>query len=369
MLPDQNSVKAYRVYTYTFLDDLSSVKSAYDHFLYEERYRIEDAIRLVGDRFREVGWEGDGTIGIIWLPPFVDVGIEDTHGTYIWHVKQMNNGISFLACEVPLAFDRIAEQNREFAARATAPKMVAITIIETEVEWFTDAITKVGIEMNASLSFLNAHPGSEADQVITHLLFHYQSTLVRLFNEFMNECYLQVLIEAIDSGNPHKVKLRKARVNVDATSYLPEPDDLGDTAGIADASTWFTIRGLISDMWNAYKWEPFKTKAEMLFKSLDYAPDESAFFEIRKHVVLRNCMQHHEAALDRDSLMSLGKDKVVILDGGKTATIEVWKPIVMTADELRAFITIIITFAKAFSSHVATRIPTRHFKTENATRA
>jgi len=350
---------------YTFIDDLASIRSPYDYFQHVEQYRIEDAIRLVGDRFREFGWEGDGTIGIIWLPPFVDVGVEDTWGTCIWHVKQMNNGISFLASDVALDFDRIAEQNEGFVAREAAPEMVPITIIETVVEWFTRAITNTEGEMRASLAFLSAHVGSGADQIAAHLLFHYQNTLVRLFNEFMDECYLQVLIEAIDSGNPHKIRLRKARVDVDATSYLPEPEDPEDVAAAIDASKWFTIKGLISDMWKAYKWEPFKTKSEMLFKSLDYAPDEKDFFEIRKHVVLRNCMQHHEAQLDRDSLRSLGRDKVTILDGGKTAIIEVWKPIIMTADELYALLAVMIRFAEVFHSHVATRVPSRNFRTKN----
>lgn len=367
MLPDQNSVKAYHVYTYTFLDDLSCVRSPYDHFQYEERYRVDDAIKLIGDRFTEIGWEGDGTIGIIWLPPFVDVGIEDTHGTYIWHVKQMNNGTSFLACDVPLIFSRIVEQNLDFAPRETAPEMVPITIVETEVDWFTDAVNKIRTEMEASQSFLSAHPSADADNILRHLLFHYQNALVRLFNEFLDECYLQVLIEAIDSGNPHRIKLRKTRVAVDATSYVPEPDDAEDAATIADASSWFTIKGLISDMWKTYKWEPFKTKAEMLFKSLDYFPDDASFFEIRKHVVIRNCMHHHEARLDRDSLKSLGRDRLAIRDGGGMAMIEVWKPIVMTIEELRNLVTIMITFAKAFGGHVAKRIPTRHYRSKNPT--
>lgn len=367
MLPDQNTIDTYHVYTYTFLDDLSYIKSPFEHFQYEEQYRIEDAIRLVGGRFKEFGWETDGAIGLIWLPPFVDVGTQDTYGTYIWHVKQMNDGISFLASEVPLDFKRIADQNQEFTAAETALEMVPVTIIESAVTWFTDSVTKSREEMQASLLFLAASPSPSAQQIITHLLFHYQNSLVRLFSEFMDECYLQVLIEAIDSGNPHRITLRKTRVDVDATSYIPEPEDPEEEAGISGASTWFTIKGLISDMWKAYMWEPFKTRADMLFKSLDYTPDNNAFFEIRKHVVIRNCMQHHQARLDRDSLKTLGRDKLVILDGAGTQTIDVWKPIVVTVDELAAFITLLLRFAEDFHKHVAKRIPTRHLRTKKPT--
>ena len=43
MLPHQDSVKTYHVYTYTFLDDLSCIKSPFDHFQYEERYHGKEA--------------------------------------------------------------------------------------------------------------------------------------------------------------------------------------------------------------------------------------------------------------------------------------------------------------------------------------
>jgi hypothetical protein len=57
MLPDQTSIKSYHVYAYTFLDDLSYIRDPYDQFTDEEKYKIDDAIRLVGERFREYGWE------------------------------------------------------------------------------------------------------------------------------------------------------------------------------------------------------------------------------------------------------------------------------------------------------------------------
>jgi hypothetical protein len=367
MLPDQNTVKVYHVYTYTFLDDLSCIQSPFEHFQYEERDRIEDAVQLVGDRFREFGWEGDGSIGIIWLPPFVDVGIEGTWGTYIWHVKQQNNGISFLASDVYLDFKRLADQNCAFTPAYTAREMIPITIIETCVNWFTKAVTKTKAEIVESASFIKVCPDQRLVPMASHLLFHYQNVLVRLLHEFMDDCYLQVLIEAIESGNLHKITLRKTRVDVDPTSYVPTPDDSEIEDTISDANSWFTIRGLISDMWKAYKWEPFKKKAELLFHSLDYTPDDHDFFEIKKHIVIRNCMQHHEARLDRDSLKILGRGKISILAGNGMQTIDVWKPISMTEEELVAFSDLLLKFANDFHKHVAKRIPTRHFLTKNLT--
>ncbi len=111
MLPTKETIKGYNVYTYTFLDDLSYIKNPRNYFKLEPKEEIDNAIHLVKERFSEYGWEGDGAIGIIWLPPFIDVGIENDWGTSIWHVKQRNNGISFLACDYPLDFKRLKEQN------------------------------------------------------------------------------------------------------------------------------------------------------------------------------------------------------------------------------------------------------------------
>jgi len=119
MLPTKETIKGYHVYTYTFLDDLSCIKNPYDYFGLEpkDKEKIDDAIHLIKERFLEYVWKGDGTIGIIWLPPFVDVGVEDTWGTYIWHVKQSNNGISFLTCDYPLDFERLKEHWYIFSIR------------------------------------------------------------------------------------------------------------------------------------------------------------------------------------------------------------------------------------------------------------
>ena len=64
---------------------LKEIKELYEY----ERNQVAKA-------FVKNGWEGDGTLMLIWFPPFVDYKIEDTFGSYVWHVKQSNNGTSFL---------------------------------------------------------------------------------------------------------------------------------------------------------------------------------------------------------------------------------------------------------------------------------
>jgi hypothetical protein len=52
---------------------------------------------------RRAGWEGDGELGGLYLPPFVlptrPMGC--THGLGAYHVKQLNNGTSFIVTALP----------------------------------------------------------------------------------------------------------------------------------------------------------------------------------------------------------------------------------------------------------------------------
>lgn len=81
-------LQGYTVYEYTFLDDLSFIQSPaafYEAISVTGRpdYSLDEVVGAVRARFLAAGWEGDGNIGVIWLPPFVDAGVEDTWGTYI----------------------------------------------------------------------------------------------------------------------------------------------------------------------------------------------------------------------------------------------------------------------------------------------
>lgn len=44
---------------------------------------------------------------MLWLPPFVGAGEKDNFGCYVLHVKQRNDGISWLASPVTLPFHRL----------------------------------------------------------------------------------------------------------------------------------------------------------------------------------------------------------------------------------------------------------------------
>ena len=67
----------------------------------------EAVITAVEIRFKQLNWDGDGEMQIMWLPPFVGAGPHDWFGCYALHVKQTDDGISWIASPSVLPFHRL----------------------------------------------------------------------------------------------------------------------------------------------------------------------------------------------------------------------------------------------------------------------
>ena len=103
--PEQ--IHHYKVRSYSYLDDLSFIQPL-DTFAKMQGIKSDTLKEAASELFKRNGWEGDGDIGVIWLPPFaVGAELEDTSGIYVLHVKQSNNGTSWLASEHTLPFDNL----------------------------------------------------------------------------------------------------------------------------------------------------------------------------------------------------------------------------------------------------------------------
>lgn len=79
-------VRRLSVYQYHFLDDLSFVRKPGEVFEESKQTDLDAYIDKVRQHFKDAGWEGDGQIGIIWLPPFVHLSmpvVSRTHGVLI----------------------------------------------------------------------------------------------------------------------------------------------------------------------------------------------------------------------------------------------------------------------------------------------
>jgi hypothetical protein len=84
------------VLKYTFIDDAYAISKAEKVLdCTAENLALIEGIKVA---FRRNGWEGDGELGLFWIPPFfytTENEDETTYGTWVWHVKQHNNGVSF----------------------------------------------------------------------------------------------------------------------------------------------------------------------------------------------------------------------------------------------------------------------------------
>src|SRR4051812_48012327 len=92
---DYSPSALYEFHTYGFewIDNLHFILPPDRFTKNAERY-----VAVVKERFLKVGWEGDGEIGVLWLPPFVfplELRVP-TKGVAVWHVKQDEDGVSFL---------------------------------------------------------------------------------------------------------------------------------------------------------------------------------------------------------------------------------------------------------------------------------
>lgn len=84
----------YGVTMFEWIDNLHFIMNPVDCITNADEYVV-----IAKERFLNAGWDGDGDIGLIWIPPFMLTNEEtswETEGLIIWHVKQQEDGISWL---------------------------------------------------------------------------------------------------------------------------------------------------------------------------------------------------------------------------------------------------------------------------------
>ena len=89
-----NELRNFRLFTHEWIDNLNFTFKPKD-FLSNP----DDYITVVEELFKNAGWHGDGEIQLMWIPPFMLSEFstnEDALGIVVWHVKQKEDGISWL---------------------------------------------------------------------------------------------------------------------------------------------------------------------------------------------------------------------------------------------------------------------------------
>jgi hypothetical protein len=88
------------IIVFTFINNPEYFQKSEHYFPNPDDRKV--IIEKVESAFKKNGEEGDGEIDLIWVPPFMynpalDEELGDVFfGTFVWHVNQHNNGISFL---------------------------------------------------------------------------------------------------------------------------------------------------------------------------------------------------------------------------------------------------------------------------------
>lgn len=348
---DIKTVPGMTVCQYHFLDDLSFVRRPQDVFDLPAS-DLDEYVEAVKRRFKEAGWEGDGTIGIIWLPPFVGVGIEDTWGSYLWHVKQSNNGTSWVAGDSDLLkLDPLRQQNEKWlgATHELAGLMFMSSVI------LVRRSRRIVAELTRQVKELKTLSSAIVPEIIEKLFVVAQGDLIMALNGYMDDCYLEVLQEVFEHGNASSLPLGKFKANLNPMRYIP-----GANEGVEadeEAGQWFTTKGLLSDIWHSYMFEPFDSKRTLLFKACEFTVEPAIQRELVKHVQLRNCIQHHQSRVTEDSLKLAGVSKfVVATDDAGLLELQRGSKIVFSLVELADFAEELSKLAEAFDAHTRRRI-------------
>lgn len=365
MFNNDENIKNYFVYQYHFLDDLSAVLKPEEVYSWfginnskENKEKIKATVNQVKDLFLANGWEGDGDVSVIWVPPFIDIGFEeDTWGSYLWHVKQSNNGTSFIASPIPLRLKRLKEQNDHVSINDYR-NMEAINIIQTNTDSFLEKIKSEKEDFEKEVEKLEKELDGISNRIFEKLLGYTQCDLISQFNEFLNGCYLTLLIEVLQEGNKSKIKLRKSSVKVDLSKHNYEDNKMSDD----DSLNWMSINMFITDIWHSYMFEPFNEKYDRLTKSVDFKANQELQEFIFKHIIIRNCIQHHDWQLNATSLKTLGKEKIEIATNDRPLEILKWKLIKLTREEIIILFEKLELFAKHLNSHINKRVKSRYYR-------
>ncbi len=99
---EPEAMRGFFVYGFEWIDNLHFLQSP-AKFLGS---RSNAYVSIAKERFIEFGWAGDGEVNLLWLPPFVfplELRISPV-GIAVWHVKQEEDGISYLLSPVELPF-------------------------------------------------------------------------------------------------------------------------------------------------------------------------------------------------------------------------------------------------------------------------
>lgn len=356
-------VRKFNVYKYQRIDYLSNlitisefIKTAKRFFNFED-YQVEEVLTEIKELFHKKGWNGYGEVKVIWIPPFVDLlGQEDSMGTFIWHVLLQDKKTSLIATEKHLTFNRLQNQN----GIEENEEWEAIHIVQDLTEDFDLLLQEKKNQLEKEYHDLQTNL-KNPEPLIIKILGYYQCDLISHFHEYMDQCYYQILQEVINHGNTSKLKLKKSSVKIDLKKHN-FIDKLNNEDYDVEGLNWLSLGTMVYDIYNSYKFEPFKEKLTKLTSCINYKIDPELRFFIQKHVIIRNCIQHQNWKLDQSALSMLGAENISIDSENIPIKIHKWKQIIITLQEILKLIEKLKFFTKEFSEKVDEKVSRRNFR-------
>ena len=327
-----------RVEQYQFIDNLRHIivpKELGDNY--------ENKIEDVKQAFLKNGWEGDGEIGLIWIPPFIEDN-GDTFGEYVWHVKQNNNGISFLG------YEEFEICNNEDFRLIKEIKEEKFTITSDVTKGCLDNINKYRINLE-ELKCLKQN--NEYQESLYHITLNaIQNNIVASFIDYIDELYLCFLCHVIDEKNTDRLKLSKASVKLPLDEISKDENRYFDS--------WLLIKQVESATWRDFKFRPFKEKFKEICNIVDFKCPERTRKKIVNHVEIRNSIQHHDGQFNSEMIKMIGQDYLEIMDEeGRDNRIELWNSIVLSIPEVNDFCECLEGFINEYEQYISVRMKAR----------
>lgn len=327
-----------KVERYQFIDNLEHIISPQEIYKGDS---LDELLANVKAAFEKAGWEGDGEIGLIWLPPFILESTGDTFGQYIWHVKQDNNGISFLGYIDNVVDQEIQSKEDDYEEQ---------TITKSESNFMIDEIAKSKVLL---CELEEAKRKGIADTLYSITLNALQNQIIANLVDYIDEVYLQYAEHVIGQNNLDRIKLKKTKVNLSL-------DTISDGVEGGYMDSWLTLKSIVGAIWQDFKFWKFSDKFREICNCIDFNCPNEIKEVIIKHVEIRNSIQHHGSQFTAESAKRIGKNFLVIFDENHVEKkIDVWGMIGLTSNEVESLLDAVKNFINLYERHVETRMTTR----------
>lgn len=326
------------VYKYQYINELEFIMPSNEYIDYCKKTYNQSASDLkieidqVKGLFKEEDWDGTGELGVIWVPPFF-WNDDDHFGVCIWHVRQDRLGISFIASPVEISFGCLSydPQNTLINPSLTGVSQYLNKNIDSDVKEAKNYVD----------SIIKNMPDDEAKDLCNYVAQTVQSKILTHFEKYLEELYLIVLNQRYISHN-QAVNIKDGTIRINT---LNRSDDFRNMNEYEKRR--LIILDFMSPLYKSFQKENFGEKIKILNSSLNFKGNETETLEIKKHKEIRNCIQHHHAALTSTALENCGCSSIEL----KNMTLRVNDRIYLSPEDIEKLKGIIQSFVENIGNH------------------